>query len=102
MAVTIAILMTHRVVVAVGVIVTAVSVVMWHSYSSRAILVMMARRKEAIPMVPQATLQIDTIFLVVIGNIVGSSAGLNFIVQLEMKSKENISSFLLISCNLPN
>lgn len=87
MAVTVAILMTHWVAVPVGAIVTAVTIVMWHSYSSRVILAVMAGRKKTIAMVPSATLQLAAIFLVVSGDIVCSSAGLNFIVQLEIESR---------------
>lgn len=83
MAVTIAILMTHRVAIPIGAIVTAVTVVMWHSYSSRVIFAVMAGRKKTIAMVPSATLRCAAIFLVVSSGIVCSSAGLNFTVQLK-------------------
>lgn len=72
--------MRHRVAVPTGA--AAVTIVMWHSYSSSVALSVMVRHKKAIAMVTQATLQ-GAIFLVVSGDIVCSSAGLNFIVQLE-------------------
>ena len=81
-AVTVAILMTHGVAVPIGAIVAAVAVVMRHRYSSGVILAVMAGRKKTIAMVPEAALQLAAIFLVVRGDIVGSSAGLDFIVQL--------------------
>lgn len=71
--------MRHRVAVPTGA--AAVTIVMWHSYSSSVALSVMVRHKKA--MVTQATLQRGAIFLVVSGDIVCSSAGLNFIVQLE-------------------
>lgn len=73
--------MSHRVAVPTGAAV--VTIVMWHSYSSSVALSVIVRDKKAIAMVTQATLQWGTIFLVVSGDIVCSSAGLNFIVQLE-------------------
>lgn len=78
---TVAVLMRHRVAVPTGA--AAVTIVMWHSYSSSVALSVMVRHKKAIAMVTQATLQRGAIFLVVSGDIVCSSAGLNFIVQLE-------------------
>lgn len=74
--------MTHGVAVPIGAVVAAVAIVMWHGYSSGVILAVMARRKKTIAMVPKAALQLAAIFLVVRGDIVGSSAGLDFIVQL--------------------
>lgn len=74
-AVSVTILMTHWVAVPIGAIVTAVTIVMWHSYSPRVILAVMAVAVE-----PSATLQLAAVFLVVSGDIIRTSAGLNFVV----------------------
>lgn len=83
MAETVAVLMSHMVAVPIGT--TAVTIVMWHSYSSSVALSVMIRHKKAIAMVTQATLQLAAIFLVDSGDIICSSACLNFIVQLESR-----------------
>lgn len=81
--------MTTGVAVPTGAIVTAVTIVMWHSYSSGVILVVMSGRKETIAMVPQAALQLAAIFLVVSRDIVCSSSSLDSIVQLQrLKQKD--------------
>lgn len=82
-AVPVAILMTHGVAVPAGTIVTAVTVVMRHGYSSGAILAVMAGCIKTVAMVPEAALQLAAIFLVVSGDVVCSSAGLDAIVQLK-------------------
>lgn len=84
MAVTVAVLMTHWVAVPIGAIVTAVTIVMRHSYSSGVSLAVMTGRIKTIAMV----LQLATILLVVSGDVVCSSAGLNFIVQLKNEKNE--------------
>lgn len=65
-----------------GAIVTAVTMVMWHSYRSRVILAVVAVAMEA-----SATLQLAAIFLVTSGDVVGSSARLDFIVQLRNENR---------------
>jgi len=73
--VAVATLMTRRVAVPAGAIVTAVTMVVWHGCSSRVNL--------AVAMAPEAALQLAAIFLVVGSDIVCPSAGLNAVVQLE-------------------
>lgn len=73
--VAVATLMTRRVAVPAGAIVTAVTMVVWHGCSSRVIL--------AVAMAPEAALQLAAICLVVSSDIVCPSAGLNAVVQLE-------------------
>ena len=81
--------MTPGVAVPTGAIVTAVTIVMWHRYSSGVILVVMSGRKVTIAMVPQAALQLAAIFLVVSRDIVCSSSSLDSIVQLQrLKQKD--------------
>lgn len=76
--------MTHWVAVPIGAIVTAVTIVMRHSYSSGVSLAVMTGRIKTIAMV----LQLATILLVVSGDVVCSSTGLNFIVQLKNEKNE--------------
>lgn len=76
--------MTHGVATPIGTIVTAVTIVMWHCYSSWVIIAVMGRHKKAIAM---AALQVAEIFLVVSGDIVSPSAGLNFIVELKNENR---------------
>lgn len=87
-AVAVAVLMSHGVAAPAGVVVTAITVTMRRAYSSRVVLAVMAGREEAVAMAAQAALQIASVFLVVVGDVVGSSAGLDFVVQLEMKPRE--------------
>lgn len=79
--------MIHRVAVPLRAIVVAITIVMWHSYSSRGILAVMAGHKKTIAMVPKATLQFAAIFLVVSSDLICSSAGLHLIVQLENENR---------------
>lgn len=80
--------MTHWVAVPIGAIVTAVTIVMRHSYSSGVSLAVMTGRIKTIAMV----LQLATVLLVVSGDVVCSSAGLNFIVQLKNEKKRRKTS----------
>lgn len=93
MAISVIMLMTHWVPVPTGAMVTAITIAMWHSYSSRVILAV-----KAVAMVPSATLQLATIFPVVRGDVVRSSAGLNFIIQLKNENGEKKTS--TTSCRL--
>lgn len=76
--------MTQRVTIPIGAIVTAVTIVVWHCYSSGVIIAVMSRHEKAIAM---AALQVANIFLVVSGDIASSSAGLNFIVELKNENR---------------
>lgn len=76
MAVGITVLMTNWVAAPVGAVVTAVAVGMRHSYSSWGILAVMGVR-----------VVISAIFC--LADVVCSSAGLNFIVQLKKRVKQS-------------
>lgn len=74
--------MIHGVAVHTGFVITVIAIMMWHRHSSRVILAVMARHIKTTAMVPKATVQVNTIFLVVAADIVCSSSSLNFSVEL--------------------
>lgn len=77
MAVNGAVLLTHKVAVATGAIITAIAVVV-----RRLVILAVILSCKKVAILSQATLYVTNILLGVTSDVICSSAGLNFIVQL--------------------